>query len=365
MKTKHLFSILMTAMLLMACGGSKQFKIEGILSPELDGETIYLYDYYKQVAVDSVEVTNGAFLFEGKVDTAYLGFMVSQIGIQFPVIVEPGCDLIVDFNEDGLVQSSPMNDEFNAFMECTNLLMIDYQAVQDSVQQLLYNHTITSEEALAMLAEEEAFVENESKKNVLRLLEEHNNDILGIFAFNSYMDMEPQITELDSVATTMGRVVLENPMIKNTLEAYRVMSATAAGTMFKDFTIEQPDGTSESLSDYVGKGRYVLVDFWASWCGPCRRAIPSIIELYQDYHSKGLDVLGVAVWDKTEESLKTIEVEKMPWPQIINAEKVPTDLYGISGIPHLILFAPDGTIVTRGTAGEDLYATIREVMDNQ
>lgn len=364
MKTKHLFLTLLTTLLLMSCGGSKQFKVEGILSPELDGELIYLYDYYQSTMIDSTEVTNGAFVFEGEVKTTYFGLLVSQFGLQFPVFIEPGCDLIIDFNEDGLMQSSPMNDSFMEFIECSNLLMEDYVVMQDSIQQLLLNGTITEEEARKILLEEETFINNETKKNMLQTLSEHNNDALGLLIFESYLSMEPETAEIDSVVATLGDEIIKNPMIEDILQSQQVMAATNEGTMFQDFSVEQPDGTTVSLSDYVGKGRYVLVDFWASWCGPCRKAIPNIIELYNEYNSKGLDVLGVAVSDKVEASLKAIEEENIPWPQILNAQDIPGRVYGFSGIPHLILFAPDGTIVTRGTAGDELYATIREIMNN-
>ena len=146
------------------------------------------------------------------------------------------------------------------------------------------------------------------------------------------------------------------------IQQQEILKKTAEGAMFTDFTIEQPDGSKVSLSDYVGKGKYVLVDFWASWCGPCRAEIPNIKELYDKYHSKGLDVFGVAVWDKVEDTQKAIKELGIVWPQIINAQQIPTELYGIQGIPHIILFAPDGTIVARDLREEAIKEKVAEVM---
>lgn len=121
-----------------------------------------------------------------------------------------------------------------------------------------------------------------------------------------------------------------------------------SGAPFIDFAIKQPDGKVASLSDYVGKGKYILVDFWASWCPPCRAEIPNIKAAYEKYKGDKFDVLSVAVWDKVEDTRVAAEELGVVWNQIVDAQKVPTDLYGIEGIPHLILFAPDGSIVTRG-----------------
>ena len=142
-------------------------------------------------------------------------------------------------------------------------------------------------------------------------------------------------------------------------------NAKEESMLFIDFTIENGnlDGSKASLSDYVGKGKYVLVDFWASWCGPCIAEIPVLMEVYNKYKGDKFEILSVAVWDKREETLKSLEKHKIPWPQIIDADKIPTDLYGIKGIPHIILFGPDGKIIQRGLRGNALKAKVAEVIN--
>ena len=136
---------------------------------------------------------------------------------------------------------------------------------------------------------------------------------------------------------------------------------TNEGAKFTDFTIQQVEGDESSkvsLSDYVGKGKYVLVDFWASWCGPCRREIPNIAAVYDKYAGEDFDVLGVAVWDKPEDTAAAVKELGMKWNIISNAQKVPTEIYGINGIPHIILFGPDGIILKRDLRGPAIEAEV-------
>lgn len=141
------------------------------------------------------------------------------------------------------------------------------------------------------------------------------------------------------------------------------MKATAIGQKFTDFSGKAVDGSEVSLSDYVGKGTYTLVDFWASWCGPCRAESPHVAQLYNEYKDKGLTVLGVAVWDKPEHTKKAIKELNINWPQIIDTGMTPMDLYGVNGIPFIILFGPDGTIIARDLRGEAMIKKVTEVLN--
>jgi thiol-disulfide isomerase/thioredoxin len=128
--------------------------------------------------------------------------------------------------------------------------------------------------------------------------------------------------------------------------------------MFTDFEVMQPDGTVRRLSDYVGKGKYILVDFWASWCGPCREEIPYLKEVWNEFKGDRFDILGVASWDRPANTMAAIKELGIPWDQILDAQQEVTSLYGIEGIPHIILFAPDGTILKRNLRGEGIRKAV-------
>ncbi len=136
------------------------------------------------------------------------------------------------------------------------------------------------------------------------------------------------------------------------------------GSHFVDFEAEY-DGKTQKLSDYVGRGKYVLVDFWASWCGPCKREIPNIKAVYEKYKGDRFDVLGVATWDKPEDTLSAIDALEIPYPQMLNAQRAGSDAYGITGIPQIILFSPDGTILRRDLRGDDIEAAVAKCLNGE
>ena len=183
--------------------------------------------------------------------------------------------------------------------------------------------------------------------------------------------------QVDEIISNMTPEMLENETVARLKSGLDARRATAEGQMFVDFTVEHVYGYDRSMdpqplkkevkfSDYVGKGTYVLVDFWSPWCGPCRREVPNIKTVYEQYKDKGLEVLSLAVWERKPQShtIETAGELGMDWLHINNCGTVPTDIYGVEGIPHLILIGPDGTILKRGFHGlEGIQAAVTEYLN--
>lgn len=292
---------------------------------------VYVYDLFTKQPVDSTDMQNGKFVFNGTVETPTAGVILHpKRGALACFILEPGNIEIKLTSQVPEMKGTPLNDIFCA-----------------------YTKHLQNMDANTRKAQAKTLSEN--------MIASHGNDILGVLVMCEAEGLGMDAEDILALLDKCGDTVKEHPAVVAKKSSLEALLKTSAGKMFTDFTVEY-DGKKTSLSDYVGKGKYVLVDFWASWCGPCRREIPNIASLYKKYKDKGLEVLGVATWDKPEDTMKAMKELNVTWPQIINAQRIGSDAYSISGIPQIILFAPDGKIVARDLRGEELKKMIEDVM---
>ena len=228
----------------------------------------------------------------------------------------------------------------------------DFEAFCDSVSQ-----NCTQEEAMELIMPRyEAFMQE-----IYNLLDEHMGEDYSDSLFCDVFPMlEPE--QKEQLVAKVTDKMRENETLASLLGIYEKQQATGKGKHFTEITAPRADGSLLSVSELVGKTDYVLVDFWASWCGPCRRLMPSLKELYAEFHPQGkLDILGVSVDQDEEAWLKAVADDQLPWHQVRNQEEEsgnPADAYGVQFIPTTVLIDREGTIVARGEDEAVLRAII-------
>ena len=336
---KKLIISAMAAALLAACAPNAATKVSGSV-PEGE-ETVQI------VAADidtTISVVNGKFSIALPVNVTAVSYATSAD--RQVAFVSDGSKIEIDF-ENGKAETSSAEGVQARFAE--------YQNWNDDFMAE-YRENVSKE---GISAEEREEIEEKALEDynghLIDVLGANKDNVLGLIAVSN-LELEDD-DEMLELLNSLSDELQAQPQVQSMKKALDASSKTAEGKMFTDFEV---DGVK--FSDFIGKGKYVLVDFWASWCGPCRREMPNLREVYKKYHGDKFDMLSVAVWDKPEDTVKAAKEENIVWKQIINAQRIPTDIYGIQGIPHIILFGPDGTILKRNLRGEAIGKAVAEAL---
>ncbi len=302
-----------------------------------------------------VPVVNGKFAIDLPVDPTEIAFV--SAGYYTGYFILDGTRLTMTLGEESTVTSKYKNSIQNRYNEFEDGILEMTDEFQVQLSNLLQNEDGSDEEYSDQY--EEIF--NAATNNIVTyveqtILDNSDNAIAGVAVnrINNVVTDEELLVIIGALSEEMQESIFVAPL----RQEVETRLLTAEGMPFRDFTIEDSDGKTVSLSDYVGKGKYVLVDFWASWCQPCKDEIPHIKAAYNSFHRKGLEIVSVAIADEPEDSKATAKELGMNWNLIINAGQIPAEIYGFSSIPQIMLFGPDGTILKKGLRGEEISEEI-------
>lgn len=341
---------------------AQNYTIKGKALAASNGKTLYLIDQNTLGKVDSCVVDNGGFLFKGNADDQKLFLLINpenSVRSKVYIFVQPGIDITVDLTSahNTVSDNGGMND---ALAVIENEVATKGNILNERIRVLLAEGK-TEEEITAILK-----ADVDSVFDIYhQAIEDNKDNMLGAYIATMISPrFYTSLAELDSIIAKV-KYAKDIAYMRRFRDEYSQKEGADLGVMYKDFSGFTLDGAPSKLSDYVGKGRYVLVDFWASWCGPCKREIPNLLELQNKFGGDKFTVLGVNVWDTEEKFKAALVSEGINYPQIYvprNNKDNATEIYGIKGIPQIILFAPDGTIVRRDLRGDAMKALVEEKM---
>lgn len=245
--------------------------------------------------------------------------------------------------------------------------MDEYQKIgkeMNDMYQKIKGDTLLTEVQRDSLMEVLDKKETEGMDSIYQLVSENIASAAGVHLltmFGSSFEVEKVQPLLEKVPAAFA----ENEEVKALKEHVETVAKTAVGKKFIDFTLNTPEGKPVKLSDFIAANNYTLIDFWASWCGPCRMEMPNVVAAYAKYKAKGFGIVGVSLDNDVESWKKAIKDLNITWPQMSDLKGWQCEgaaLYGVRAIPATLLVSKDGTIVARDLRGEDLEAKLAELM---
>ena len=372
---------------MLSCSTGVTYVVTGIDSPT-DGVKVYLVDQTTLERIDSTVVSSGTFRMKGKAEkNAFLAVSVDGVeekvkffrSGQFPFFND-GKPVRVNVAE-GTLTGSALNTKLT---ECL-------QRNQEAYDE--YNSLITAYESLSQ-EEAEAHAEEFATQYraairkyadfYIDLVDENVGTLIPVAFVEHLASVVSAADDWDKAAgeKKLAEVLAANPQVAKhpyVTDLNRRMAESDArrnrraelrrsyvGQPFRDLVESDPDGIPHALSEYAGQGRWVFVNFWASWCGFCKAEIPNLRSSYTKYHRKGFDIVALSFDDDKDAWVKAIADWEMPWIHLCDLkgrETVAVGVYSVSGLPDNILIDPEGIIVARGLFGEDVETRLAEIFE--
>lgn len=362
MKKLSYLLMAIAALCIVSCEKKPGYHVTGSVEGAVDGDSVYLQELTgrKLVNVDSTVIEKGTFSFKGAQNAGVYRFLTCPKGEatrRIDFFLENGIINVIMTKDYNTATGTSCNDIYQGFRD--NMKEIDnkaegiYTSLKDSTLTDQYKEYYTNQ--LTTLSKERIKVIKEvASKNIA--------NPVGLQLFKQNF-LALKLADVEEILQKVPSYYLEDEDIVKIKESIDKKKQTAPGQKFIDFEMQTPDGKPVKLSDYVGKGKVVLVDFWASWCGPCREEMPNLVSAYNKYKNKKFEIVGVSLDQNADAWKNGIKTLGITWPQMSDLKDGEgAKIYGINSIPHVVLIDGEGTIIARDLHGNELLAVLADVL---
>jgi len=378
-KTPILIIVLTLAGAFACSGKNVKYNVKGSNAPK-DGATVYLVDQTVRAPIDSAIVSRGSFELKGETEQdAFLAVVVSGSDGLFQFFND-GKPVTVNVAEDKL-SGSDLNNKLADCNRRNKEAYAEYYKVIEDMESLPDD---SPEEKVAEMMTKYRTALSKYANFFVGMIEENKGSLIPV----AFVEQLPSlVSAADDWNKAKGENALDELLASNAqlashpyvVDLKRRMAAADAqrqaaaerqrsyvGEKFRDLEEPDRDGAMHKLSEYVGRGKWVLVDFWASWCGPCKAEMPNVVAAYKKYHDKGFDIVGLSFDREKDPWIRAIREWDMPWIHLSDLkywDTVARGVYNVNGIPDNLLIDPEGTIVARGLRGAALEARLAEIFN--
>ena len=349
----------------------KGYEISGYITGKYIGKVYLVKEdgmHGPQTKVDSCEVKEGRFQFKGDTVPEYsvIYFIQSQDGQLAPIFLEEG-RMNITMRADyflGSVTKGTVNNNLWSLHQLQTRYWVDSMLLASNTHYMRYGRgSYEVEDSLFKFRTRE---QNSKKLNMEKYMAKFYNDqAFAPFIMLFEMTNELSLEELKELRGQLDEKLNNHPYTKE-LDEIIANKEIKVGVEAPEFSIKGMNGEEIELKNYAGK--YVLLDFWASWCGPCRNEMPNVVKLYKECKGKDFEIIGISLDQKPEPWKKAVKDLKMTWPQACDFQVWYGPVarkYNLSAVPYTVLINPEGKIEALNLRGEEMIDTIKTALKNK
>lgn len=370
-KTGLLFSAL--SLSIVACQNDEKEQIKepefGITAEisDLNYKTAYLNDFIdgELIKLDSCSIVGGKFSFKGKVELPEVRYINFNDGKERIVLFVQNDSIHIG----GSFQDIPSlkisgSATHNLFDDFKKGIKTHDEKLAELTERFYAADAAGQEEEIEKIDSEYYATEEIKQKFVEDFINMNKSSVVAPFIGLRFLAPIYDIEKLETLSKLFEKDAASSVYTKLINERLALLKSTEVGVKAPEFSQNDTSGNPISLSEF--KGKYVLIDFWASWCGPCRAENPNVVAAYKKFNKKGFEIFGVSLDENKAKWIDAIHQDKLTWKQVSDLKGWGNEvakMYGVNSIPHSILLDKEGTIVAKNLRGDELHKKIAEVLE--